>query len=502
MSLDLALWADPVWRLSNLYTIVTDDGQEIRFTPNDEQLDLLKNLHNLNLCLKARQLGFTTFLALVALDQCLFVKNFTAVLIAHTLPDAKKIFRNKVKRVYDALPDAIKAQCPLAKEAAEELVFVNGSSMSVTTSSRGGTTNFLHISEMGKIARMWPEKAKEIVTGAFQSVPKDGIIVVESTAEGQDGWYYEACMQALKARDEKRRLTSMDWRLHFYPWFNKASYRMSREDAGLVSLTKEHRDYFANLENKHGIKLDDQQKAWWVKKKASLLENMGREFPSTPEEAFAVALEGAILAQQMAAVRKAGRIGVCPVRPSLVVNTFWDFGVDDSTSIWLHQRVGAINRFVKYFEDSGEGLAHYWRMLEDYQAAHDVRWGRHYIPHDGDARRMGMQVTTYKKLLEELGARNVEVVPRVQRMDLGIEAMRQILPECEFDAEECADGIKCLDYWSREWDESKGTWSSEVKHDKWSHGADAFRQFAQRFRVVPTERTVVAQPAGVYRNGY
>ena len=37
--------------------------------------------------------------------------------------------------------------------------------------------------------------------------------------------------------------------------------------------------------------------------------------------------------------------------------------------------------------------------------------------------------------------------------------MQQILPEYEFDAEECADGIKCLDYWSRGWDENKGTWS-------------------------------------------
>ena len=57
-------------------------------------------------------------------------------------------------------------------------------------------------------------------------------------------------MQALKARDEKRRLTSMDWRLHFYPWFNRASYRMSREDAGLGVAHQGAPDYFANLENK------------------------------------------------------------------------------------------------------------------------------------------------------------------------------------------------------------------------------------------------------------
>ncbi|MFN7883562.1 MAG: hypothetical protein ACK5PF_11195, partial [bacterium] len=178
----------------------------------------------------------TTFLAIVALDQCMFVANHTAVLIAHTLPDAKKIFRNKIKRVYDELPLAIRQACPLEREAAEELVFKNGSSINVSTSARGGTTNFLHVSEMGKIARIAPEKAKEIVTGAFESVPADGIIVVESTAEGQDGWFYDACMAGLKRSQEGAQLTRMDFKLHFFPWFNKAAYALDERETELVKL--------------------------------------------------------------------------------------------------------------------------------------------------------------------------------------------------------------------------------------------------------------------------
>ena len=54
-------------------------------------------------------------------------------------------------------------------------MFENGSSINVGTSARGSTTQFLHVSEMGKIARKYPEKAAEIVSGAFESVPLGGL---------------------------------------------------------------------------------------------------------------------------------------------------------------------------------------------------------------------------------------------------------------------------------------------------------------------------------------
>ena len=501
--LDPKQWADPLWRLSNLYSIVTDEGKEIRFTPNEEQIQLYEGLHTRNIVAKARQLGFTTFLALVALDQCLFVSNYTACIIAHTLPDAKKIFRNKIKRVYDALPDAIKAQVTLVKEAAEELVFSNGSSISVATSARGGTTSFLHVSEMGKISRVYPERAKEIVTGAFESVPADGIIVVESTAEGQDGWFYEACMAANRRQKEGQQLTRLDFRLHFFPWQNKPAYALTRDEALGVRFTKKDEDYFANLRNKHGIELTLEQKAWWVKKRDTLMENMGREYPTYLEEAFEVALEGAIYAQQMTYLRNANRIGVCPVRDGIACDTYWDFGVDDSTSIWIRQKAGALHRFVKYFEDSGEGLAYYWDELEKWRETHGVRWGRHYLPHDGDTRMQGYEVTTRKAMLYDLGMRNQIIVPRVQRLDIGIQALRGILKECEFDAEGCGQGIKCIDYYSYEWDENRGTWSRHPKHDKWSHGADALRQFAQSLTMDNgTQEVPMGAMPGAYSSGY
>src|SRR6056300_586111 len=88
---------DPMWRIHNLYTIVDKHGQRMPFRPNWAQTDFLENMHHRNLILKARQLGFTTLMGIVQLDDCIFSKDTRAAIIAHRLDDAKVIFRDKVK---------------------------------------------------------------------------------------------------------------------------------------------------------------------------------------------------------------------------------------------------------------------------------------------------------------------------------------------------------------------------------------------------------------------
>ncbi|EIR76717.1 terminase large subunit [Yersinia pestis PY-34] len=83
------------------------------------------------------------------------------------------------------MTDDIKKANPLVKETTSEYVFKNGGSVTVSTSFRGGTLYSLHVSEFGKICAKYPDKAKEIVTGAFEAVPLGGKITLESTAEGE-----------------------------------------------------------------------------------------------------------------------------------------------------------------------------------------------------------------------------------------------------------------------------------------------------------------------------
>lgn len=185
--LDPEKWGDLEWRLCNLYWIVDEHGKAVRFAPNEEQLDFIRNLHPRNLILKARQLGFSTLLQVLELDQAMFNANHNGVVIADTLPNAGKLFA-KVEFAYSKLPQALQDALPLkSKTSKTGMEFEHGSTYYVSTSSRGGTVQLLHVSELGKIARKYPERAQEIVSGAFESVPIDGVIVVESTAEGAAG---------------------------------------------------------------------------------------------------------------------------------------------------------------------------------------------------------------------------------------------------------------------------------------------------------------------------
>jgi len=101
------------WRLNNLYWITDKDGRRVQFKTNWAQEQLFDDMHFMNVILKARQLGVTTFLQIFMLDACLFDSDTRAGVIAHNLNDARAIFQDKIKYPYDNLPDAIKDARPL-----------------------------------------------------------------------------------------------------------------------------------------------------------------------------------------------------------------------------------------------------------------------------------------------------------------------------------------------------------------------------------------------------
>jgi len=220
------LWADPLWRLNNLYFITNKAGKVVPFKLNDAQVNLYDELWYLNIILKARQLGFTTFIDLMFLDACVFNSNIRAGIIAHTLDDAGVIFRDKVKFAYDHLPDQIKAINPAIEDSAKTLTLKNNSSLRVGTSMRSGTLQYLHVSEYGKICAKHPEKAQEIKSGALNAVEKGQFIFIESTAEGREGHFYDMCQKAQHHAEQNSKLTELDFKFHFFPWHRDPSYQM------------------------------------------------------------------------------------------------------------------------------------------------------------------------------------------------------------------------------------------------------------------------------------
>lgn len=174
--------------------------------------------------------------------------------------------------------------------------------------------------------------------------------------------------------------------------------------------------------------------------------------------------------------RDEGRISHLPIMPDLPVHSSWDIGIGDSTSIWLYQslRNGTYN-FIDYYENQGNGLEHYIKYLNEFKMKYDIQWGRHFVPHDMKNREFTSGVDRLETA-RHFGF-NMTVVPR-KSIEEGIQAARSLIPLCSFHAEKCTYGIKCLDFYRKKYNEQLKVYYDEPCHDKWSHGADAFRMFA------------------------
>lgn len=436
----------------------------------------------------------TTLSAILWLDTALFTANMRCGIIAQDQGAAEVIFRDKVRYGYEHIGErlglspsgeswneVLKRAMPLARDSASELLFDhNNSSIRVATSMRSGTIHRLHVSEYGKICAKYPDKAREVITGSIPAVPLDGIVIIESTAEGQDGDFYKKVQRALAAQQEGRELSRKDFRLHFFPWWAEPGYCLPDDAIPLVPITEKDRKYFAALEAKICRELSAGQKAWYVATRESDFsgedEKMWQEYPGTPEEAFQVSTEGVYYAEQLANARKGGRICRVPY-VDVPVNTFWDVGRSDSTAIWFHQQVGPEHRFIRYHEDSGQTLGTYVKYLQDTGYV----FGKHYLPHDAAHKRLSNSNKSIEEMLVDLGipSSDIIIVDRISDEQVGIQQTRKAFPSCWFDEVGCAQGLQRLGGFKRAWNKTTGAWRNEPAENGCEHGADAFRQFGQ-----------------------
>jgi hypothetical protein len=265
--------SDKEWRVEHLYKIVDKNSRLIVFKKNPIQRYFDESKHNRNLILKARQQGFTTYECIDGLDDVLFHKNFTMVIIAHEDKAVKNIFK-KIRRAWDEIEPDLKSFLNLVvnTDSANELSFNNGSAIRVALSSRSDTVNRLHISELGKICAKYPGKAEEIITGAFPSVPRGGRIDIESTAEGELGEFHDMFWQYYGSETKNE----IDFKAFFFPWFNNPEYSLKAK----VDLPKDMVDYQVRF----GLSVE--QITWYYYESLVQKGKMKQEYPSTPDEAF------------------------------------------------------------------------------------------------------------------------------------------------------------------------------------------------------------------------
>ena len=186
---------------------------------------------------------------------------------------------------------------------------------------------------------------------------------------------------------------------------------------------------------------------------------------------FDAPLVGSYYGSLMAKALAEERIKNVPYEPRLEVHTSWDLGMGDSTAIIWFQQFGNEYRIIDYYENQGEGIPHYIKVVRE----KDYIYGRHIAPHDIKVREMGTGKSRFE-VARDLGIR-FDVCPNIQ-VDDGIEAVRSIIPRCYFDEKKCSILVEALRQYRKDYDEKNKVYKNRPLHDWSSHGADAFRYLA------------------------
>jgi len=182
-------------------------------------------------------------------------------------------------------------------------------------------------------------------------------------------------------------------------------------------------------------------------------------------------LDGAIYAREIRRATTEERFTRVPYDSSKPVQTFWDLGRADMTSIWFAQQIGFEFRLIDFYQSRGYALAHYLKVLQDKPYVYGINW----LPHDAQNELLASERTIEQQMRDS--GREVRIVPKVFVVD-GINALRTIFPRCWFDSERCADGINALRRYRYGVNPETGQYTREPLHDESSHAADALRYFA------------------------
>lgn len=493
------------WRLEHLYWIKDVDGRVVPFRPNEVQRKFLANEHRRNAILKARQLGLSTLMCVLIADFVFWHENKTAAIIDWRLPEGQKKLMavrfqwdhldyvpegaDRERRVIAGLMYQKKRRIGVEKKdgslvpataTSNKLAFRNGSAVYTDNTFRGGTLQFMHVSELAKMAKRFPDRAKEVVNGGFEAVPTSGRIVVESTHEGgRSGVNYNLMRDAM--RKVGKPLLPVDWRFHFFPWYEESRYQLEVPEGHVFK--DETVEYFTRLKEIHGVDVPESARLWWEWKNGQSDFNINEEYPSVPDEAFDAIGDDAIYCVQFRELRRQGRIGSrFVVHPYAPVYCTWDIGVADHMAVVFFQKVGGETRVVGGIQAKKSCVLDMLIKVRSFEKVVGFKTYCDLLPHDGGHATTNDRKTA-KDTLEENGRQNVKVVPKTGSVWLSISEVRAFLPTTVWH-ERCGDRIEdgsedglpglldCME--SYRTDEN-----GRIDHDDCSHFADAFRMFIE-----------------------
>jgi intein/homing endonuclease len=232
-----------------------------------------------------------------------------------------------------------------------------------------------------------------------------------------------------------------------------------------------------------------------------------RNRKQTPEEIilqeyycdFNAPLTGLFYAQALETVDLRRAVIPLTYNPNLHTYTSWDLGLNDATAIWWFQydptskTLYAID-YEEYISTSLPDICHH-------VIAKPYRIKAHIAPHDIVQRGYESGLTRYH-IARQHGVSfqdATNTLTKAKKLPIldGIEASRNLIPRtyfCQYNAQE---GLECLRNYKRKYEPETNTYGNTPIHDKYSHGADAFRTFAVWFRENESRLNLTLNPAPV-----
>jgi hypothetical protein len=262
-----------------------------------------------------------------------------------------------------------------------------------------------------------------------------------------------------------------------FAWFNGTP----RGENHLFDLLKVNRDnplWFTQVlscDDTHAITAADIEE----ERRSGMSESMIRqEFYCD----FSATNEGAIYGTEMSKAMAQGRIGNFPVDGNTPVHTFWDLGGPRNTVVWYGQRL-PFGRWRWVDCDYGLNLTLTERVA--WMKAKGYAFGNHYLPHD--ANQTARTGATFASDARAAGLANIQVVPPIADVWLGINAVQSIFDSFEFSTPACEIGVKGIKAYESAPDSSSGVVRNTPLHNWASHVADAVRTMgeAEKLGLIP-----------------
>lgn len=344
----------PLYKAIEKFLFIEDvEGRKIPFILNDDQVTLYEEMCKQRLegqpiridILKARQKGFSTFIAGVIFCSVIFNRGQKAAIVADIAEHATNLFA-KYNFFYENLPPEL--QFKKKASNAKELVvqYANGQTSSIRimvqgdAAGRSGTYQFLHLSECA----FWQDLQSTLVSllQTVSSSNMNSMVFLETTANGVNDY---------KTRWDNDFAGKSRYKALFFPWFTTERYMVEDRyirDFDVPLWLQEYIDKY---------NINKNQQAWFYDRYNEFngdLDRLRQEFPSNPVEAF-VTSGNSVFNADLTRIRKEEILKTPPLKVGFY--TFEAFHSLDGKKTdvknikWLETRAGSI----KIYEEPVEG---------------------------------------------------------------------------------------------------------------------------------------------------